>query len=201
MKVFHSPGSRSARVVWALEEIGAPYDVEILSFEQRRGPEHRPGRHPLGRVPVVELDGQQMVYESAALCLHLGDLHPEAGIVPGPASPERPLLYQWMFYAMTELEPSVIRWLRANRAGEDETEHADQFAEYVAPVRGALAGSDWLLSAFSVADIVVVKILAIAFNRELPGDPEAFADLRGYVARALARPAALRADAVGAQPA
>src|SRR5581483_8162463 len=97
MHVFHSPGSRSTRVLWTLEEVGAPYDVTVLTLEERRGEQHR-RIHPLGRVPVVELDDGRVMFESAAICLHITDLHPEAGVAPAVGSPERPSMYQWLSF-------------------------------------------------------------------------------------------------------
>src|SRR5207245_9107173 len=73
MRLYHVPRSRSTRVLWLLEELGAPYDLTVLAREDRQTPEHRE-RHPLGRVPVLE-DEHGFVFESAALCLHLADLH------------------------------------------------------------------------------------------------------------------------------
>ena len=68
------------RVIWTLEEVGAPYELTVMTREEGRGEAHR-HRHPLGRVPVLE-DDEGFLFESAAVCLHLGDVHPEAGLVP-----------------------------------------------------------------------------------------------------------------------
>jgi len=54
MRLYHMPGSRSTRVLWMLEEIGVPYEVTLMTREERKTAEHI-GRHPLGRVPVLEL--------------------------------------------------------------------------------------------------------------------------------------------------
>jgi glutathione S-transferase len=193
MHLYHSPGSRSARVLWALEEIGVPYDVTVLVGDERRGAEHRK-RHPLGRVPVIELDDGRLLFESAAICLYLGDLYPDAGIAPAVGSPERPLLYQWVLFAMTELEPTVIRWSIARRKEESEEEHSERFAELAPVVTEALNGQEWLLGeSFSIADIISARVLSVVFNRELTSD---YPELSAYTARALARPAHIRADAI-----
>src|SRR5581483_2225318 len=113
MRLYHVPRTRSTRVVWALEETGADFDVTVLAREDRQTPEHR-ARHPLGRVPVLE-DDDGFVFESAGLCLHVADLHPEAGLTAPPGSHERALIYQWAFFAMTDLETAVIE-----AASEDE---------------------------------------------------------------------------------
>ncbi len=194
MHVYHSPGSRSLRVLWTLEEIGAPYEVSVLSLDERRGDEHRK-RHPLGRVPVVELDDGRTLYESAAICLYLGDLYPDSGIAPLVGSLERPLLYQWVLFAMTELEPSIIRWSIARRQEQPEIEHVERFAELAPVVAEALDEHEWLVGdSFSIADIITARVLSIVYSRELTSD---YPELSAYCDRALARPAHIRADAIG----
>src|SRR5687768_7126593 len=102
MRLYHTPNTRSTRTLWLLEEIGAPYDLTTMAPDERRGEEHRT-RHPLGRVPVIE-DDEGFVFESVAIALHLADLHPEAGLVPAPGTHERALVYQWLFFAVNEIE-------------------------------------------------------------------------------------------------
>ena len=71
---------RPPRVRWALEETGAEYEWIVMDEEEGRGEEHR-RRHPLGRVPVLETD-DGLLFESAAICLHVADLYPDAGLIP-----------------------------------------------------------------------------------------------------------------------
>jgi glutathione S-transferase len=94
MRVFHrEQAGRPLRIIWTLEEVGEPYELTVMSREEGRGEKHR-SRHPLGRVPVLE-DDEGFLFESAALCLHLGDMHPEAGLVPALGTHDRALVYQW----------------------------------------------------------------------------------------------------------
>lgn len=113
MRVFHREGAgRPLRIVWTLEEVGAPYELIVMTREEGRGSEHRT-RHPLGRVPVLE-DEQGFVFESAAVCLHVGDLHPEADLVPPTGNHDRALVYQWSSFAPAELEPPLFEaWRQA----------------------------------------------------------------------------------------
>jgi glutathione S-transferase len=195
MRLFHAPGSRATRVLWALEEIGAPYELTVLGAD-RRGEEHRE-RHPLGRVPVLELDDGTYVFESAAILLQLADMYPDSGLLPAAGTTERALAYQWTMFAMTELENRVFDWLFAKRRGEDETEHAARFAPLTAALERPLAHGPWLVGeTFTVADILNATMLGNAYRNEmLTGDGV----LREYVARAVARPAFARADAVDRQ--
>lgn len=195
MRLYHLPGSRSTRVLWMLEEIGAPYDVTILARGEKSSPEHLE-RHPLGRVPVLKLDDGQYVFESAAICLHLGDLHPEAGLLPPVASTDRALAYQWTVFAMAELEPSLFGWVRAKRAEQDLTEPVARVLPIVSVLRDALSdGRPWLLGeTFTVPDVLCSSLLGTAFRRQLLDET---GPLRSYVNRARDRPANVRAEAVG----
>jgi glutathione S-transferase len=194
MRLYHLPGSRSTRVLWTLEEIGAPYELTVMNPDDRRSSEHL-ARHPLGRVPVLRLDDGQFIFESAAICLYLGDLHPEAGLLPAHDSSDRALVYQWAVFAMSELEPSVFGWVRARRAEQDETEHAERFESVAAAFRDLLSdGRSWLIGeTFTVADVLCSSILGTSFRRELTDET---GPLRAYVDRARERPANLRAEAI-----
>ena len=67
-------------VLWLLEEIGEPYELTEIAGVQRRSAEHL-HRHPLGRVPALELGDGTTMFESAAICLHVADLNPAAGLI------------------------------------------------------------------------------------------------------------------------
>lgn len=193
MRLFHLPGSRSTRVLWALEELGAPYELELMTGPERRTEAHRE-RHPLNKVPVLQLDDGTFVFESGAILLQLGDLHQDAGLVPPVGSTARALVYQWSVFAVAELEPAAFAWVRAKRAEEDLDAPLARFAPIAAALRDVLATGPWLLGdTFTVADIPVASILGTAFRRGLLDEQ---GPLRDYVDRALARPANVRAEAI-----
>jgi glutathione S-transferase len=180
--------------MWTLEEIGEPYEVTIVSREDRASAEYRE-RHPLGRVPVVELDDGRTIFESAAICLHLADLHPEAGLIPPLGTYERGLTYQWSVFAMTEVEKRVFSWLFAKRNGEDLSEHAESFAAVADALRDAVRDRPWLAGeTFTVADILCATMIGNAFKRELLTDDGPLGD---WTRRAQERPANIRAEARG----
>jgi len=93
-----------------LEEIGGPYEPVEIPGAQRRSEKHL-RRHPLGRVPALELSDGTMMFESAAICLQLADLNADAGLIPRVGSAERALVYQWVLFGMTELEGPLFRWI------------------------------------------------------------------------------------------
>jgi glutathione S-transferase len=82
---------RPARVRWALEEAGADYEFAVMTQEEGKGEAHKE-RHPLGRVPVLETDDGYL-FESAALCLQVADLYPEANLIPPLGTYERGIVY------------------------------------------------------------------------------------------------------------
>jgi glutathione S-transferase len=197
MRLFHVPTSRSTRALWTLEEIGRPYELTTLTWDERKGDEHR-RRHPLGKVPAFEFDDGQVLFESAAICLQLADLYPDAGLLPEVGSAARGRVYQWSVFAIAELEKVAFPWNRVRRKGEDETEAAAAFAPVGEAIRATLTGP-WIAGDdFSVADILIVSILRNTVELGLlePGDP-----VSAYVERGLARPAQLRADAASAKSA
>lgn len=192
-KLYFVPRTRSSRVLWTLEELGAPYELVAMTGAERKEPAHL-HRHPLGRVPVVELDDGTFLFESAAICLQLADLHPEGGLLPPPGTTARGLAYQWTFFAMTELEMRVFDWLFAKRRGEDVSEHAERFAPIQGALEAALGGHQWLTGdTFTVGDLLCATMLANAYHRELLTDD---GPLRAYAERAQARPACRRADEI-----
>ena len=194
MRLYHAPGSRSTRALWTLEEIGRPYELTVLGRERHDedGP-HRQ-RHPLGRVPVLELDDGSYLFESAAICLYLADLHPEAELIAALATTARGLVYQWTVFAMSELEPKFFDLRFAERRGKDPVAAAAAFAPVAVAVRDAVVRSKWIAGeTFTVADVMCASVLAKIAEYDLGPD---FAPLRAYVERALARPAKLRAEAI-----
>jgi len=185
-RLFFMPRTRSNRVLWALNEIGAPFESTFVAPEERRSPEHR-ARHPLGRVPAFELDDGTIMFESAAICLQLGDLYPDSGLLPPPGSSARALVYQWVMFGMTELEAPLYRWLGDIRDGATASPASGRFVEAAEAIADALDGKTWLLGdQFTVADIICVGVLGSAASRDLL---EPWPVLRDYVERGEARPA------------
>jgi glutathione S-transferase len=188
------PRSRSTRVLWLLEELGKPYELTIMNPPDRKAPEHLE-RHPLGRVPVLELDDGTMMFESAAILLQLADLDPDAGLIPPIGSSERALTYQWVQFGMTELEPPLYRLIRGRREGADQTGDHERFAQAATALEAALGDKTWLIGdCFTVADIVCAGMLGSAHSRELL---EPWPRLSAYVERAQARPAHESATTTG----
>jgi glutathione S-transferase len=196
-RLYYMPRTRSSRVLWLLEEIDAAYELTEIAGAQRRSAEHL-RRHPLGRVPALELDDGVTMFESAAICLQLADLNPDAGLIGPIGSTERGLAYQWVVFAVSELEAPLFRWIRELGEGVTASPAADRFSEAAGALQSALAEREWLVdNRFSVADVMCASVLEGAGARELlrpwPG-------LEAYVQRGEARPAHARANAISDRP-
>lgn len=191
MRVYYRPQTgRPLRAAWILEEIGEPYEPVRVTSEEAAQPEHL-ARHPLGRVPVVELDGAP-VFESTAICLHLADSHPEAGLIPPVGSPGRAQVYQWAIFAMTEVEPAIVAVLSSGDADpERAAAAAERYARAAAVVESALDGREFIVGDhLSAADIVMTGVLAIARRFDIVGDHP---NIDAYLDRMTARPGFQRA--------
>ena len=191
------PRTRSSRVLWLLEEIGERYELTEIAGVQRRSAEHL-RRHPLGRVPALEFGDRTIMFESAAICLQLADLNPAAGLIPPLGSSERALVYQWVMFAVAELEAPLFRWIRELSEGTTESPARDRFTQAAVAIESALDTREWLLDAqFTVADVMCASVLQGADSREMlrpwPG-------LEAYVQRSESRPAYARAAAITDRP-
>ena len=182
---------RPPRVRWALEEAGAPYEWVVMDAEVGRGEEHA-RRHPLGRVPVLESD-EGLLFESAAICLHIADLNPDAGLIPAIGTHERAEVYQWTLFAMTELETAMLRAYSARRGTDaDAAAKADARLVKVFDVLGAaLDGNTYVTGdRFTIADVVVGGVCESARKYDvLPDSP----NVRAYLEHLDTRPAKQRA--------
>lgn len=193
--LFHRPGSRSTRVLWLLEEIGEPYEMTIVTDEFRRSPEHF-AKHPLGRVPFLELDDGTVMFESLACCLYLADAHPDAGLIGPSGSTARALAYQWAVFAMTEIEGSMLALRAGGEAGADLVPMFERFNKICRAVSDGLGDNEWLVdNTFGVADVMCVNVLGLAHARNMLREGPALAE---YVERGHARDAYERAQNAGA---
>jgi glutathione S-transferase len=192
LRVYHRErAGRPLRTLWTLEEVGAPYELVVMTREEGRGDEHR-GRHPLGRVPVLE-DVEGFLFESAAICLHLADLHAEAGLLPAVGTHDRALVYQWACFAPAELEPPLFEaWNQAEHDPERAGAARDRFFQAARAVEAALDGADYLVSGqFTVADVMVAS--ALMFTTRAGFADQLRPSLTDYTAQLAQRPAFQRA--------
>jgi len=186
---------RDLRVRWALEELGLPYETRLVgSSPDAMAPAAYRALQPFGQVPALEDDGVTL-FESGAIVLYLAERHPSRLLPPDPAARGRVL--QWAFAALNTIEPPL-----QNLAALDFFPSEERFAKERRP--GALAfarrrlgelarcldGRDFLVDAFSAADVLLSSVLRILSHTELVAEQPAVA---AYQHRCESRPAFQRA--------
>jgi len=194
MLIYHRHGAgRPIRVIWTLEELDASYDLAIMTPEEAAADEHQ-SRHPLSRVPVLE-DETGTIFESSAICLHVAELNPAAELIPVAGTYSRALVYQWTFFAMTEIEAAAVECARRREAFPELADIAAERARRaVGVVEDALAASEYLTGdRFSVADIITSEVVRIAVRVKAV---ESQGRIAQYLASMEARPARQRAVAM-----
>ncbi len=182
---------RDIRVRWALEEAGLPYRVESVPFDERK-PDHLV-HQPFGQVPWLT-DGDISIFESGAILLHLGGL--SSTLLPTDPR-ARSEAVEWLFAALNSVEAASLPWsifVFSGFTGEDPGwKSLDNFLglrlDRMEPI---LADREWLAGTFSVADILMADVLRLVDRFERL---EAYPACRAYVARAIARPAFVKAHA------
>ena len=191
LTLFHAPQSRSGRIVWLLEEIGADYDivyVDIFRAMTLTGARDPANLHPDGKVPAL-LHDEALVSESAAVALYLTDLHPEANLGASVGSPDRAAYLTWLAWTAGEMEPAF--WSRISGAAESDPNAKARFDAVIARLLTALATGPYLMGdRFTAVDVMIAS--ALAWGREYV--PES-ALIDAYLERALNRPANARAAA------
>ena len=184
--------ARDMRVRWALEEVGQPYDVRLVSFSDMKEPAHR-RLHPFGQIPTFE-EGELALFESGAIVFHIAEHR--AGLLPDDPN-ARSRAISWMFAAVNTVEPPIVELGMATLVERDKTWYAERqpiLEERVRVRLGELSSrlgkSDWLDDAFTAGDLLMVTVL-----RRLDGSGlvEKYPNLSAYVARGEARPAYKRA--------
>ncbi len=189
--LFHCPQTRGGTTRWMNEELGAPCAIEIVDI--RSGAQKDPGflaRNPMGKVPAL-LDGDVIVTESAAICAHLADRYPDAGLAPPVGSAERGAYYRWMFFAPSVLEPMMLdRLTGVERENPGSAGHGRP-EDVISAALAAVDGRDFIVGgAFTAADLVLASALRFAMMFGAIEKEEPFVS---YVARMGDRPAAKRA--------
>ena len=184
--------ARDVRVRWALEEVGQPYEVRLVTFAEMKEPAHR-ALHPFGQIPTYE-DGDLALFESGAIVFHIAERH--AGLLPDDAS-ARARAITWMFAALSTMEPPIVEFGMATLLERDKPWYQarlpfleDRVRKRLDELSHRLSDADWLDGGFSAGDLMMVSVL---FRLGGSGILDDYPNLRAYVARGEARPAYKRA--------
>jgi len=192
---YTNPMSRGQIVRWMLEEVGQPYQTEILQYSDSMKAPAYLAINPMGKVPAIRHRGQ-VVTECAAICAYLADAFPQAGLAPAPGSPERAPYYRWLFFAAGPVEAATSNRSAGLDAGPDMARMMGYgtFETTMDTLESAVDSGDWLAGGkFSAADVYLGSQIAwgLQFNT-LPKRPA----FETYAAKLQARPAYQRAKEI-----
>jgi glutathione S-transferase len=186
--------ARDMRVRWALEEVGQPYDVRLVSFDAMKEPAHC-ALHPFGQIPTYE-EGDLVLFESGGIVFHIATRH--AGLLPDDAN-ARARAITWMFAALSTVEAPILELQTAKILESDKPWSADRMPLVLDRIRdrlvdlsSRLGDAEWLDGAFSAGDLMMVSVL---IRLRMSGVLDEYPTLAAYVARGEARPAYKRAFA------
>jgi glutathione S-transferase len=186
-----------------LEEIGAKYELVLLDRDkqQHKSPEYLK-LNPHGRIPTL-VDGDLALYETAAICLHLCDRHPEARLAPELGTPERAHFYKWLVYLTNTVQAGMTvyfypeRWASTEAGAKDVKRHAEQHLDAMFDtIEQSLAqhGGPYLLGGrYSAADPYLLMLAR--WSRGFRRPARTLPKLGKFLETVAARPAVQRAFA------
>jgi len=186
--------ARDTRVRWALEEVGQPYEVRLVSFAALKEPAHL-ALNPFGSIPTYE-EGELALFESGAIVFHIAERH--AGLLPDDVN-ARARAVMWMFAALSTVEPPILELVSAKFLEGDKPWSKerlplvqDRIRDRLKQLSARLGQAPWLDGAFSAGDLIMVSVL---LRLRASGLLNEFPNLAAYVARGEQRPAYARAFA------
>ena len=201
IKLYGVPTSRAGRCIWALEELGVPFELVPVSFSgDNKKPEYL-AVNPNGRVPALDDEGL-VLFESLAINLHLARKYDGGkGLWPASAD-DQSRAVQWSLWTANELEPHVIGHLLNSRMLPEAMRDAakvkaalEALPKPLAVLNAALAGREHILGgAFTVADLNIAAVLTLGWKLGA-FDATAYPNVTAWLERVNARPAAKRANA------
>jgi len=198
--VYHLEHSRSQRILWLLEELGVPYEVQRFARDPSgRAPQAYRALHPIGKSPLIR-DGDLVLAESGAIVEYLLERHGDGRLQPPPGDPLRARYLHWFHFAEGTAMAFLMGQIVLGYAGDGAAPMRQVFEQEMQRILGYVAGEirddPWLAgSSFSAADVMMGYVLeTVAERGELQEHPR----LLAYVARMGERPAHRRAAAADA---
>lgn len=192
MKLFWAPQTRSARVVWMLEELGRSYEMEQVDIRANDRDDKVEFRRasPMGKVPAL-IDGDVAMAESAAICLYLADRYSRGLLAPAPDDPRRGRFLYWLMYTPAVVEPAMSEKFNKVAPNRQRSGWGD-FDLMIETWERELGQDDWVLGAdFSAADVMLgSSALFMRLFGMLPDSPV----LKAYADRCEGRPAYQRSQ-------
>lgn len=200
LRLFYYPSNASLAPHLLLEALGAEYVLELVDRNQgaHKSPDYL-RLNPNGLIPVL-VDGDLVLYESAAICLHLVDRHPQAGFAPPPGTPARAHFYKWLIWLTNTLQPTIMayyypeRWANSDDAIAQVAKCAEQrVGNLLDQLEAELArhGDEYLLGADCSA-VDFFALMLCRWTRGMARPARSLPCLGAYLARLLAQPAVVR---------
>ena len=202
LKVHFAPNSRAGRIIWLLEELKLPYEVNRMDFHPKdlKSEEHR-SRHPLGRIPVFD-DGDVRIYESGAIVEYVLERHKNGNLKPDVSSNTYPNYLQWFHYCegmvMPPINTIVVQTILLPEDRRDETvlnQAKKLLSKSLEPVNKVLEGKEYLIGDFSAADIMLGH--ACFMSNRLGCVSDEMLNMKSYVDNINKRPAFQTAISMG----
>ena len=193
LTLYHAAPSRSSIIRWMLEEIGEPYEIQLLSLSkgENRAPDYL-AVNPMGKVPALR-HGDAVITEAAAICAYLADEFPRAKLNVPIGDPRRGLYLKWLFFGPSCVEPAMMdrAFPRKEEARRAALGYGD-FDTVINVVADAVARGPYILGEqFTAADVVIGSTLRFGMLfKLLPERPE----FTAYTGRLAQRPALQRAE-------
>lgn len=193
--LHYYPGNASLLPHMALREVGVPFELRLVDRSQDAQNSVEYLRlNPNGRIPVL-VQGDLVLFETAAITLHLADQHPEAGLAPLPGTPERAQFYKWMVHLTNTPQAEYRAWFYpwqhvADPAAADSVKQAsgERLGRMFDVIASQLGDGPWLLGKrFSAADLFLLML--VRWGRTMPHPPRDVPQLASHAQRVLARPA------------
>lgn len=205
-KLYYYPGNASLLPHMALREAGASFELCLVDRTQdaQRSAEYL-RLNPNGLIPVL-VQGELVLFEAAAITMHVADQHPEAGLAPPLGTPERAQFYKWMVHLTNTPGAEYRAWFypgqhTADEGAVDAVKQAagERLRRMFDVIAGQLGDGPWLLGErFSAADLFLLML--VRWGRDMPRPPRSLPQLAGHARRVLARPAvqaAFAAEGIG----
>ena len=193
LKLHHAPNSRAGRIVWLLEELKLPYDINTMKFHPSdlKSDEHR-ARHPLGRIPVLE-DNDISIYESGAIVEYILARHAPGKLKPNVNDNTYPQYLQWFHYCegmvMPPMNTIVVHTIILPEERRDEVvlgQAQRLLSKALSPINDALEGKEYLIGDFSAADIMLGH--ALYMSKRLNCVSNDLSNIVNYINRIESRP-------------
>ncbi len=193
LRLHHAAPSRSSTALWMLEELGEPYELNVLNFKvgEQRQPTYL-AINPMGKVPALQ-HNSQLITEVGAICAYLADAFPKAGLAPAIGDPLRGPYLRWMFFQGNAFEPAIVDRALKREPGNPAMLPYGDFDTTVGVVEKAVATGPWFLGdRFTALDVYFGSAIRWTTGFGLLPVRPAFTS---YIERLNARPAAKRAAA------